>query len=66
MSTVKEIEKAVGELDKHELSSFRDWFTVFDQTQWDAQIEQDISQGKLDNLAAEAISEHKQGNSRSL
>ena len=66
MSTVKEIEKAVGELDKHELSSFRDWFKVFDAAQWDSQIEQDISQGKLDDLASEAIEEHSKGKSRAL
>jgi hypothetical protein len=66
MSTVEDIEKAVGGLDKQELSSFRDWFNVFDGTQWDAQIEQDINQGKLDDLAAEAISEHSQGISRGL
>jgi hypothetical protein len=66
MSTVEDIEKAVGSLDKQDLSSFRDWFKVFDRAQWDAQIEQDISAGKLDDLAAEAINEHSQGKTRSL
>ena len=66
MSTVEEIEKAIGSLDKNELSSFRNWFKVFDGAQWDSQIEQDISQGKLDNLASEALEEYTSGKTRSL
>jgi len=46
--------------------TFRDWFAKFDADEWDRQIEADIQAGKLDKLAAKALSEHKRGESRAL
>jgi len=61
---VKTLEKEVRELSRDELSTFRDWFVKFDSDGWDRQIESDIEAGKLDKLAAKALSQHKRGESR--
>ena len=63
---VKTLEKEVRELSRDELSTFRDWFVKFDSDGWDRQIESDIEAGKLDKLAANALSQHKRGESREL
>jgi hypothetical protein len=63
---VKTLEKEIRELSRGELSTFRDWFAKFDADGWDRQIESDIEAGKLDKLAAKALSQHKRGESRDL
>jgi hypothetical protein len=63
---IKTLEKEVRDLSRDELSTFRDWFVKFDADEWDRQIESDIQAGKLDKLAAKALSEHKRGESREL
>lgn len=63
---VKTLEKEVRDLSRDELSTFRDWFAKFDADEWDRQIESDIQAGKLEKLAAKALSEHKRGESREL
>ena len=55
MSSVKDIEAAVSKLSREELSSFRAWFVDFDAEAWDGQFEQDVSAGRLDGLAEEAL-----------
>jgi len=65
-SRVKTLEKGIRELSRDELMTFRDWFVKFDADEWDRQIESDIQAGKLDKLAAKALSEHKRGESREL
>jgi len=65
-SRVKTLEKEIRELSRDELMTFRDWFAKFDADEWDRQIEADIQAGKLDKLAAKALSEHKRGESRAL
>jgi hypothetical protein len=54
MSTVEQIEKAVGLLSPEELAVFRAWFTEFDSGVWDRQLEEDVAAGRLDELADEA------------
>jgi len=66
MSTVEEIGNAVEKLNKDELTSFRDWFAQHDAAQWDAQFESDVTSGKLDSLAAEAIAEYEAGRTTEL
>lgn len=61
MSTVADIEAAVKELSKEDLSRFRDWFLEFDANAWDRQFEQDAGSGKLDTLANEALSDLRAG-----
>lgn len=55
MSSVPDIEHAVQKLSRHELTKFRDWFLGFDASAWDRQFEEDVTGGRLDALADEAI-----------
>ena len=64
--TVEEVEKAVAQLPQDQLRQFRAWYQEFDSEAWDVQIEKDISSGKLDALAANAIADHKAGKSKEL
>jgi len=64
--TVASIENAVEQLGRDDLAVLREWFSSFEAAEWDAQIERDISAGKLDKLAAEGIEEFVAGRTRSL
>ena len=66
MTTAEDIEKAVEQLAPRELARFRAWFEAFDARQFDAAMERDISAGKLDALAEEALAAHRAGRSRDL
>ena len=66
MSTVHEIEEAISKLSRHELSAFRDWFSEFDAAAWDRQFEEDVTAGRLDSLADEAIRDSREGRCRDL
>lgn len=66
MGNVKSIEQAVEALPPSELAEFRRWFAEFDAAAWDKQIEQDAIAGKLDGLAAEALSDFRAGPAREL
>ena len=66
MDTVESIEKAVEQLGRDDLASFREWFSAYEAAQWDAQIEQDIAAGKLDELANAAIEEFEAGKTKVL
>jgi len=63
---VASLEKAVEQLGREDLAVFREWFLEYEAAEWDAQIERDISAGKLDKLAAEGIDEFMPGKARSL
>lgn len=64
--SVASLEHAVEQLGREDLAAFREWFSAFEAAEWDAQIERDISAGKLDKLAEEGIAEYKAGTTRSL
>lgn len=64
--TVASVERAVEQLGRDDLAVFREWFSSFEAAEWDAQIERDISAGKLDKLTAEGIEEFKAGATRIL
>ena len=66
MTRIEELEKKVEELSPSELSLFREWFATFDAEIWDRQLESDVAEGKLDDLADEAIAAHKRGDSRDI
>jgi hypothetical protein len=66
MTKLEEIETAITGLPPDDLAKLRDWFEEFASQQWDAQIERDAKAGKLDNLAAKALEDHKAGRSREL
>jgi hypothetical protein len=57
MSTTEEIEDAVRQLSSEELAAFRAWFAELDAAAWDRQIEEDVTAGRLDALADEALND---------
>jgi hypothetical protein len=61
MSTLEEIEAAVQQLPPAKRAEFRAWFQSFDATDWDQQMEDDVTAGNLEWLANEAISDSKAG-----
>jgi hypothetical protein len=66
MTTAEDIEKAIEQLPPRELARFRAWFEAFDADRFDAAIERDARDGKLDGFAEEAIAAHRAGQSRDL
>ena len=61
MTKLESIEKAVTELTDDERSKLRAWLDELDEQAFDAKIERDAKAGKLDKLAAEALSDYKAG-----
>ena len=61
MSTLEEIEAAVQQLPPAMRAEFRSWFLAFDASDWDQQMEADLTAGKLDWLANEAFSDNQAG-----
>ncbi len=61
MTNVEEIECAVAELPREELTRFRAWFSEFDAERWDRQLEEDVHAGKLDGLAEQALQDLRAG-----
>jgi hypothetical protein len=66
MSNVPEIEDAVRRLGPQELAQFREWFAEFDGAEWDRQIERDVTAGRLDKLAEEALNDLRTGRCKDL
>ena len=66
MRKVEKLENEVQQLNPDELAAFRDWFRRYDSDEWDKEIERDVSAGRLDKLAAEAIAAHKAGRTREI
>jgi len=66
MSTVQEIEKAIEKLPRQEVFVLTNWLSTHFADLCDRQIEEDISNGLLDELAAEALAEHRAGKSLPL
>jgi len=60
---LQELENSISQLPPEDLAKFRDWFWGFDAKNWDKQLEADVFAGRLDNLAEEAIREHRAGKS---
>ena len=66
MSKVETLEREVEKLSPEELAAFRDWFANYDSDAWDRQMEADVKAGKLDRLAAEALAEHRRGETKGI
>ncbi|NJL55021.1 MAG: hypothetical protein HC903_03080 [Methylacidiphilales bacterium] len=66
MSTLEQIEAAILTLPSDEFQRLRQWVLDVDYQRWDEQIEQDIAEGKLDALAAEAIAEFNAGHCQEI
>lgn len=61
MSTLEGIEAAVQQLPPATRAEFRAWVLSFDASDWDQQMENDMTAGKLDWFAKEEISESQAG-----
>jgi hypothetical protein len=66
MTTLEDIEKAVAQLPPERLAEFRAWFSEFDAAVFDARIEHDSLNGKLDRLAAEAVRDLREGRAKEI
>jgi len=55
--TVEQIEKAILNLSERDFSELRNWLLDLDYQRWDQQLEQDIMDGKLDDIASSALAE---------
>ena len=66
MGSIDEIKSAIAHLPEKEFNSLVDWFQKFEEERWDKELENDIAQGKLDNLADEALNEFGVGKSSEL
>lgn len=66
MSDVKAIEDAVRSLPPRELAEFRRWFAEFDNAAWDMQLAEDLTNGKLGSLLAEAEADFRSGPRKEL
>ena len=63
---IEDIGRDIQQLSPEQLRQFRAWYEEFDSDNWDKQIEQDAANGKLDELANQALKEHKSGKTRKL
>ncbi len=66
MSTVEEIEKAIGDLPREDFWKLTDRLMEKREAAWDAQIAADAASGRLDALWAEAEKEIEAGETQSL
>jgi hypothetical protein len=66
MTSAEDIEKAIERLPSRELVRFRAWFEAFDAGRFDAALERDALDGKLDAFAEEAIAAFGAGEFRDL
>lgn len=63
---IEELERDIRQLSPEQLRQFRAWYEEFDSGAWDRQIEQDSKNGKLDDLANQALQEHRAGKTKKL
>jgi hypothetical protein len=66
MSTVEEIEKAIGGLPREEFWKLTDRLIEQREAAWDAQMEADVAAARLDALWAEAEKGIEAGEAQSL
>jgi hypothetical protein len=66
MQKLEELEKSISKLSDNEYAEFRQWFWEHENERWDAQVEKDIIDNKLANLANEALEDYKKGKFKSL
>ena len=66
MPQVEKLQRDVAALTAEELALFREWFTAFDDAEWDRVLERDSAAGALEKFAAEALAEHRAGRTRPL
>ena len=66
MKTVAEIWQAILELPEADYAQLRNWFHELDREHWDAEVEQDSRNGKLDSLVEQAAQAKTDGTLQEL
>ena len=64
--TLEQIEAAILKLPPDEYQKLVQWFAELDNQRWDEQLEKDIADGKLEDLAQEAIADFEAGRYREI
>jgi hypothetical protein len=64
MSSVAEIEQAIGKLSREEFQALDRWFVAERNRKWDQQIEADSASGALDALLSEVEADIRGGKTR--
>ena len=64
MTKLEKLENEIKKLAADELAAFRDWFLKYDSAKWDREIENDVTEGRLDAMAKEAVKEYKAGKAK--
>ena len=59
--SLAELEKEVLKLSSGELSAFTRWLDDYTARSWDAQLERDVADGKLDRFAEKADEDFETG-----
>lgn len=59
--TVEQIEAAILKLPPDKFQQLKTWFLDLENQRWDEQLEKDIADGKLEDLAQEAIADFEAG-----
>ena len=66
MTKLEDIEKAAAQLSAEDRAKLRAWLDELDEQSFDEKIERDAKAGKLDKLAAKAITEDDAGQTTDL
>ena len=66
MTKVEKLEIEVQNLSQTDLEIFREWFRRYNAEGWDQQIDVDVREGRMDELAKEALAEHAIGTSKQI
>ena len=66
MSTVQEIEHAIGKLSSQELEELHAWMEEQYPQPIDAQLKADLDSGRMDAGIRQALADRKAGNTREL
>jgi hypothetical protein len=66
MTRLQKLEREIQKLGREELANLRDWFRKYDADEWDRQMERDVREGKLDQLAQEGLVAHEAGRTKEL
>jgi len=61
MNSVQEIVEAIRRLEPSEREALRAWLAEFDAEAWDREMEADVTAGRLDDLAEEALDDLHEG-----
>jgi hypothetical protein len=66
VKNVLELEHSVAQLPEGDFAKFRNWFWEYENEKWDARIEKEITENKLEEMAEKAIADFKSGKLKSV